>query len=107
MAVKTRDQEPEGPVEWLENELRDTKARLHKVEGELEQALKQLWSMEAGVRRLTEASSVVRRSVGHASPVCVKTSASCTGRWASCRTARQRSLIGPMRCFASAKRRRP
>ncbi|MGH2405246.1 MAG: hypothetical protein ACRDGN_12415, partial [bacterium] len=58
MAVKTRDQEPEGPVEWLENELRDTKARLHKVEGELDQALKQLWSMEADVRRLTESSSV-------------------------------------------------
>jgi chromosome segregation ATPase len=58
VAVKTQDQEPEGPVEWLENELRDTKARLHKVEGELEQALKQLWAMEAGVRRLTESSSV-------------------------------------------------
>ena len=58
MAVKTRDQESEGPVDWLENELRDTKARLHKVEGELEQALKQLWSMEADVRRLSESSSV-------------------------------------------------
>ena len=58
MSVKTRDQEPEGPVEWLENELRDTKARLHKVEGELEQALKQLWAVEADVRRLTESSSV-------------------------------------------------
>jgi methyl-accepting chemotaxis protein len=58
VAVKTSHQEPEGPVEWLENELRDTKARLHKVEGELEQALKQVWSMEADVRRLTESSSV-------------------------------------------------
>jgi chromosome segregation ATPase len=58
MAVKTNRQEPEGPVEWLENELRDTKARLHKVEGELEQALKQLWAMEADVRRLTESSNV-------------------------------------------------
>jgi len=57
VSVKTRDQEPEGPVEWLENELRDTKARLHKVEGELEQALKQLWSMEADVRRLADSSS--------------------------------------------------
>jgi chromosome segregation ATPase len=57
VAVKTRDQEPEGPVEWLETELRDTKARLHKVEGELEQALKQLWSMEADMRRLSESSS--------------------------------------------------
>jgi len=57
MAVKTQRQEPESPVEWLENELRETKARLHKVEGELEQALKQVWSMDAGVKKLTEASS--------------------------------------------------
>jgi len=58
MAVKARDQEPESPVEWLENELRETKARLHKVEGELEQALKQVWSLEADVRRVAEAFSV-------------------------------------------------
>ncbi len=58
MAIKTQGQEPESPAGWLENELRDTKARLHKVEGELEQALKQMWSLEADVRRLTEASSV-------------------------------------------------
>jgi len=58
MAVKAQGQEPESPVEWLENELRDTKARLHKVEGELEQALKQVWSMEADVRRVAEAFSV-------------------------------------------------
>ena len=58
MAVKTQGQEPESPVEWLENELRETKARLHKVEGELEQALKQVWSMEADVKRLTETFSV-------------------------------------------------
>jgi len=57
MAVKTQGQEPESPVEWLENELRETKARLHKVEGELEQALKQVWSMEADLKRLTEALS--------------------------------------------------
>src|SRR5947208_1766378 len=58
MAVKARDQEPESAVEWLENELRETKARLHKVEGELEQALKQVWSLEADVRRVAEAFSV-------------------------------------------------
>jgi len=57
MAVKAQRHEPESPVEWLENELRETKARLHKVEGELEQALKQVWSMDAGVKKLTEASS--------------------------------------------------
>jgi len=58
MAVKARDQEPESAVEWLENELRDTKARVHKVEGELDQALKQVWSLEADVRRVAEAFSV-------------------------------------------------
>ncbi|TMB67816.1 MAG: hypothetical protein E6J43_07780 [Chloroflexi bacterium] len=58
MAVKARDQEPESPTEWLENEVRDTKARLHKVEGELDQALKQVWSLEADVRRVAEAFSV-------------------------------------------------
>jgi len=57
LAVKTQGQESESPVEWLENELRETKARLHKVESELEQALKQVWSMEADVKRLTEAFS--------------------------------------------------
>ena len=55
MAVK----EPDSPVDWLENELRETKARLHKVEGELEQALKQVWSMETDVKRLTEAFTSV------------------------------------------------
>ena len=35
--AKPKGQPPEGLSEWLENELRDTKARLHKVEGELEQ----------------------------------------------------------------------
>src|SRR3989442_12097455 len=58
VAVKARDQEPESPVEWLENELRETKARLHKVEGELDQALKRVWSLEADVRRGPEAFSV-------------------------------------------------
>jgi methyl-accepting chemotaxis protein len=58
MAVKARDEEPGSPVEWLENELRDAKARLHKVEGELDQALKQVWSLEADVRRVAEAFSV-------------------------------------------------
>lgn len=58
VAVKARDQEPESPVEWLENELRETKARLHKVEGELDQALKRVWSLEADVRRVAEAFSV-------------------------------------------------
>src|SRR2546428_12782961 len=57
VAVKARDQEPESPVEWLENELRETKARLHKVEGELDQALKRVWSLEADGGRGAEGFS--------------------------------------------------
>lgn len=58
MATKTQKQEPESPTEWLESELRDAKARLHKVEGELEQALKHAWSMDADVRKITESLAV-------------------------------------------------
>ena len=58
MVAKRQGEERESPTTWLEGELRDSKARLHKVESELEQALKQIWAMEADVRRLTEALSV-------------------------------------------------
>ena len=55
MVAKAKGQQPEGLGEWLENELRDAKARLHKVEGELEQALKHSWSLEADIRKINEA----------------------------------------------------
>lgn len=55
MVAKPKGQQPEGLGEWLENELRDAKARLHKVEGELEQALKHSWSLEADIRKINEA----------------------------------------------------
>src|SRR5437867_1233160 len=58
VAVKAGDQEPESLVDWLENELRESKARLHKVEGELDQALKQVWWLEAS----RAAISAMRRS---------------------------------------------
>jgi len=38
-------------TEWFEQELRETKARLHKVEGELAQALKQSHALETEVRK--------------------------------------------------------
>lgn len=41
-------------AEWVENELRETKARLLKVEGELSQALKQTWSLDADLRKVIE-----------------------------------------------------
>ncbi len=58
MTVQPRGQKtpPEtGPVQWLEEELRDAKSRLHKVEHELDQALKQVWSLDADLRKLAEA----------------------------------------------------
>lgn len=60
-------QPPEGLSEWLENELRDTKARLHKVEGELEQALKHSWSLESEIRKIHEAMNVSGSAVSQLS----------------------------------------
>ena len=58
MVAKPRGQPPEGLSEWLENELRDTKARLHKVEGELEQSLKHSWALESDIRKIHESMNV-------------------------------------------------
>jgi len=48
----------ENTVEWLENELRETKARLHKVESELAQSLKQTYTLDADLRKLMESLNV-------------------------------------------------
>ncbi|MEO8456618.1 MAG: hypothetical protein ABI559_02285 [Chloroflexota bacterium] len=47
----------ESPSDWLENELRETKGRLHKVEAELAQALKQTYGLEGEMRKLLETMS--------------------------------------------------
>jgi len=47
-----------GTAEWYENELRETKARLHKIESELAQALKQTYGLESEVRKLMETLAV-------------------------------------------------
>ena len=52
MVARAKGKEAEAPARWLDEQLRDTKARLHKVEGELEQALKVVWSLEADVKKL-------------------------------------------------------
>lgn len=57
MVAQRKGQQPESPQQWLEEELREAKARLHKVEHELEQALKQVWALDADVRKLSEALS--------------------------------------------------
>lgn len=57
----------DGPADWIESELRETKARLHKIESELAQALKQTYGLEAEMRKLLESLSVagsVETSVG-------------------------------------------
>lgn len=45
---------PSGSTEWIENEIRDTKARLHKLESELAQALKIAWSLDADVQKAVQ-----------------------------------------------------
>ena len=55
MVAQRKGQQPESPQQWLEEELREAKARLHKVEHELEQALKQVWALDADVRKFAEA----------------------------------------------------
>lgn len=45
-------------ADWVENELRETKARLHKVEAELAQALKQTYSLDADLRKVVESIAV-------------------------------------------------
>jgi chromosome segregation ATPase len=57
VVAQRKGQQPESPQQWLEEELREAKARLHKVEHELEQALKQVWALDADVRQLSEALS--------------------------------------------------
>jgi chromosome segregation ATPase len=47
-----------GTAEWIDSELRDAKARLHKIESDLAQALKQGYGVEAEVRKLMEAMAV-------------------------------------------------
>lgn len=48
----------DGPADWIESELRETKARLHKVESELAQALKQTYGLEGEMRKLLESLAV-------------------------------------------------
>ena len=65
--AKPKGQQPEGLSEWLENELRDAKARLHKVESELEQALKHSWTLETEIRKIHEAMNVSGSAAGQLS----------------------------------------
>ena len=60
MARTQRQEQPDdsdSPSQWVEEQLQDAKARLHKLENELDKALKHVWSVDADVRTLTEAVS--------------------------------------------------
>ena len=56
--TKTAAAAPSGSTEWLENEVRDTKARVHKLESELAQALKIAWSLDADVQKVVQGVAV-------------------------------------------------
>ncbi|HLB27266.1 MAG TPA: hypothetical protein VJN32_06410, partial [Dehalococcoidia bacterium] len=56
MSVEKQEASAESRLQWLDEELRQTKAALHKVEHELEQALNQIWNLDSGLRKLGDGS---------------------------------------------------
>jgi len=50
----------QSQLELLDEELRQAKAALHKVEHELEQALNQIWNLDGGLRKLEESMGDAR-----------------------------------------------
>jgi chromosome segregation ATPase len=62
--AKPKSQEPQSPTEWVDAQLREAKARLHKVEGELDQALKHMWALDADVRKTLEALTTATTMTG-------------------------------------------
>jgi chromosome segregation ATPase len=47
-----------GPADWIDQEIREAKARLHKIENELAQALKHTYGLEGEMRKLLETMTV-------------------------------------------------
>jgi chromosome segregation ATPase len=56
VSVEKQEASAESRLQWLDEELRQTKAALNKVEHELEQALNQIWNLDSGLRKLEESS---------------------------------------------------
>jgi chromosome segregation ATPase len=56
MSVEKTEAAAESRLQWLDEELREAKAALHKVEHELEQALSQIWNLDTNLRKLEKAS---------------------------------------------------
>ena len=60
MVPQKQEAAEESRLQWLDEELREAKAALHKVEHELEQALSQIWNLDSGLRKLEENISDAR-----------------------------------------------
>jgi chromosome segregation ATPase len=56
VSVEKQEASTDSHLQWLDEELRQAKAALHKVEHELEQALNQIWNLDSGLRKLEERS---------------------------------------------------
>ncbi len=54
MSVEKREASTENRLQYLDEELRQAKAALHKVEHELKQALDQIWNLDSGLHKLEE-----------------------------------------------------
>ena len=54
MGPQKQEAAAQSRLQWLDEELGQAKAALHKVEHELEQALNQIWNLDAGLRKLEE-----------------------------------------------------
>jgi chromosome segregation ATPase len=54
MGPQKQEAAAKDQLQWLDEELRQAKAGLHKVEHELEQALSQIWNLDSGLRKLEE-----------------------------------------------------
>ncbi len=57
MSVKKKEVSTESRLQWLDEELRETKAALNKVEHELKQALDQIWNLDSGLHKLKESAA--------------------------------------------------
>ncbi len=54
MSVDKKEASTESRLQHLDEELRQAKAALHKVEHELKQALDQIWNLDSGLHKLEE-----------------------------------------------------
>ncbi len=54
MSVKKKEASTENRLQYLDEELREAKAALHKVDHELKQALDQIWNLDSGLHKLEE-----------------------------------------------------